>query len=370
MSRSAAIPIVSAAALFAVGCHRADAVSSTAPEAGPATAPAAVVASRLSEPERIQFAPQIMATGSLKAQQQAQLSFAVPGTLQRISAKRGQLVTEGAVLASLDSDLARAAVTQAEAGLVATRAQLRVAEDSLTRLTAIRKEDGIPESQLVQAQSQRDVVAAQVLVAQAQVEQARVTLSHHLLRAPFAGVVTKVPDGIGASVSPGIPLFTLESTKTLTLETTLTQEEAAGVRAGMKVTVVVPATGARSDEASVRMIVPSVDTATNRVPLEVMVPNSTGRFLPNAFARAQFPSGAPREALRVPASTLTQREGSFSVWIVEANGRARALAVRLLEQQAETAVVTAEAWPTGARLIETPPLGIADGMLIADGSGR
>ncbi len=367
MSRLVTVAAALASVAFSTGCRRADAVSPT----GPASRPAEPrTDSRLSLPERVHFQAHVVATGSLKAQQQAQLAFSVPGTLGRIAVRRGQCVAEAAVLASLDSDLARAAAAQAEAGVAAARAQLRLAEDALARMTVIRKEDGISESQLVQAQSQRDLAAAQALAAQAQLEQARVNLSHHLLRAPFAGVVTKAPDGAGIAVSPGTSLFTLESTHTLTLETSLTQEDAAGIRAGTRVTVVVPATGARTEEATVRAVVPSVDSATNRVPLEVAVPNPDGRFLSHAFARAHFPAGAPREALRVPAGSLVQRDGAFSVWIAGPDGRSRALAVRLLDQQGESAIVAADAWPAGARVVETPPLGIAEGTLIAEVAAR
>ncbi len=367
MTRLAPLAFVALAGALAAGCRRADATLSAGSDAGSAQPQAA---SRLLQPERIRFAPQVTATGNLRAQQQAQLAFSVSGTLERVAVKRGQFVAEGAGLASLEPDLARAAVAQAEAGVAAGRAQLRLAEDALSRMTAIRKEDGISESQLVQAQSQRDLAAAQAQAAQAQLEQARVNLSHHVLRAPFAGVVTKVPDGTGIAVAAGTTLLTLESTRTLILETSLTQEDAAGVRTGTQVTVVVPATGARTGEATVRVVVPSADSTTNRVPLEVAVPNPEDRFLPHTFARAHFPSSAPREALRVPAGSLTQREGAFSVWIAGADGRARTLPVRLLDQQAETAIVAVEAWPAGARIVETPPVGIVEGSLIAEGSAR
>lgn len=352
------------AAMLALGCRRAE---MSAASEGTAAAP---VLARSVAAQKVHFTPRALATGTLRAQQQAQLAFAVPGTLQHIAAKRGQRVAEGAVIAQLDADFARAAVAQAEAGLAAARAQLRLADDALARMMAIRKQDGISESQLVQAESQRALASAQALAAQAQLEQARVHLSHHVLRAPFAGVVTKVPDGPGITVAAGLPLFALEAIQSLILETSLTQEEAATVRTGTRVTVVVPATGARTEEATVRAIVPSVDPGTNRVPLEITVANDQGIFLPHSFARAHFPAGAEREALRVPASALTQREGAFSIWIAGADGLAQALPVRLLEQQAEAALVEVDSWPSGASVVETPPLGIAEGRRIAGMSGR
>ncbi len=370
MKRLPLLASLALAALAASGCRRADGATALGAQAQ-RPAERAAASARLSVPEKIRFAPGIVATGNLKAQQAAPLAFRVAGTLRRIDVKRGQNVPEGTLLGALDADLAEAAVRQAEAGLGAARAQARLAQDAWERMSRIRKEDGISEAQLVQAESQRDLAQAQLLGAEAQLQQARAVLSHHVIRAPFAGVVTRVPDGIGLTVASGQPAFALESTRILTLETSLTQEEAAQVRPGARVTVVVPATGARTGEATVRSLVPSVDAATNRVPVEVAVPNADGRFMPHAFARALFPAGAERDALRVPAAALAQRDGAYSVWIAAADGRARRLPVRLLDETGDSAVIDPGAdWPAGARVIDAPPLGLADGSPVAEVASR
>jgi RND family efflux transporter MFP subunit len=297
--------------------------------------------------------------------------MSVPGTLLRVAVRRGQEVKEGALLASLDDGAAAASLRQAEAAVAAAKAQLALAEDALARIAKIREQDGASEAQAFQARAQRDLAAAQLAAAEAQREQARVHLAHHHLSAPFAGVVTQVPDGVGITVAPGTPIVTLVSTRQLVLETSLTQEEAAELRAGAKVQVTSPASGARSGDASVSVTVPAVDASTNRVPVEIAVPNPDGRFLPNAFVRAELPRGAERAAYRVPAAALAQRAAGYAVWVASADGKARALPVRLLAEEGDLAVVLPEdgAWPAGMKVIEAPPLGIAEGSLIAE-AGR
>jgi RND family efflux transporter MFP subunit len=322
-------------------------------------------------PAPVRHAPRVTATGTLKARQSAPLAMSVPGTLLRVAVKRGQEVAEGTLLAALDDGAAAASLRQAEAAVAAARAQLALAEDAFTRVTKMKEQDGVSDAQAFQARAQRDLAAAQVAAAEAQLAQAKVHHGHHFLRAPFAGVVTQVPDGIGITVSPGVPLVTLVSTRQLVLETSLTQEEAAELRAGSKVLVTVPASGARTGEATVAVVVPAVDAATNRVPVEVSVPNPDHRFLPNAFARAELPSGAERAAFRVPAAALVQRTSSYAVWVAGPDGKARALAVRLLAEEGDLAVVLPEGgtWPAGLQVVEEPPLGIADGTIVAE-AGR
>ena len=241
---SFALPAAAVLAALAVGCGGdgrqapaapAPAAAPPAAAAPPVTEPGAGAApARLVAPERVHHAPRVAATGTLKARQSSPLAMSVPGTLLRVAVARGQEVREGALLASLDDGAAAAGRRQAEAAVAAARAQLALAEDALARATRIREEEGVSEAQLVQARAQRDLAAAQLAAAEAQLEQARVHLAHHHLRAPFAGVVTRVPDGVGITVAPGVPVVTLVSTRALVLETSLTQEEAAGLRPGVR----------------------------------------------------------------------------------------------------------------------------------------
>jgi RND family efflux transporter MFP subunit len=339
--------------------------------AAPASAPATPAAARLVEPERVRHASRVAVTGTLKARQSAPLAMSVPGTLLRVPVKRGEEVREGTLLASLDDAAAAAARKQAMAAVEAAKAQLALADDGLARARRIREEEGVSEAQLFEARSRRELAAAGLAAAEAQLEQATVQLAHHHLRAPFAGVVTRVPDGIGITVAPGVPIVSLASTRRLVLDTTLTQAEAAEVRLGAKAVVTVPATGARTPDATVEVVVPAVDPDTNRVPVEIAVPNDDGRFLPNAFARAELPGAGERDAWRVPAASLVQRAGGHGVWVAGPDGRARALPVRVLAEERDTAVVRPEdgGWPAGLKVVEAPPLGISEGTALAE-AGR
>jgi RND family efflux transporter MFP subunit len=259
-------------------------------------------------------------------------------------------------------------LAQAEAGILAAQAQLALAEDALARVTVMREREAVPETQLVQTKGQRALAAAQLESARAQRDQARVLLRNHTLTAPFAGVIIRAPEGTGTPVGPGAPLFVIEDVSALVLETSLTQDEAAELPPKAVVSVQVPATGVRVDTATVRLIVPSVDPATNRVPIEIAVPNPDRRLLPHAFARATLPSRGERDAFRVRQAALTQQNGAFSLWMADAAGRATAVRVRVLAQnETDWAVVDPgpAGFPTGAQVIESPPLGITQGAQLA-----
>ncbi len=209
---------------------------------------------------------------------------------------------------------------------------------------------------------------AQLKVATAQRDQARVLLRNHTLRAPFGGIITRAPDGTGMSVGPQLPLFALEDIRSLVLLTSLTQEEAPALSPNTRVSVTVPATGARTNDAVVRLVLPSVDPATDRVPVEIFVPNKEMRLLAHASARVELPSTVDGDVFRVQESALTQEMGAFSLWMIDENGKVIAVRVRRLKTAPNgTALVDPgpDGFPKGAKVVDNPPLDIAAGRVLA-----
>jgi multidrug efflux pump subunit AcrA (membrane-fusion protein) len=121
----------------------------------------------------------------------------------------------------------------------------------------------------------------------------------------------------------------------------------------------------------VTVVVPTVDPGTSRVPVEIEVPNADLRFLVNAFARAELPRGAVRDAYRIPAAALVQRTGGYAVWVAGPDARARTLPVRVLAEEGATAIVVpAEGgWPEGVRVADLTPDGIAEGTPLVEVRG-
>lgn len=349
------------AAFPLTGCDSALA-SSTARATTAPTRPSLTV--RTAEPRPARHQGKVVVTGDLRPDRAAQLGFAVGGWLERIEVRRGQTVQRGQVLGVLEVGLARANVAQARAGVEAAQAQLRVAQDALTRVEAIRRQDGAPEVQLQQATAQRDLAAAQLAAAQAQAEQAEVSLRYHTLRAPFNGVITQVPSGTGIAVAPGTTLFGLESTRALVLDASVTPAQAAELKVGAPAKVTIPATGLSVD-ATLRAIVPAADAAAHRIPVEIAVVNAEGGGLfPHVLARAELQT-RKRDALELPATALVQREGALCVWTVGDDARAHRVPVQMLAQQGSRSLVEAGEALAHARVVDLPASDLDEGTPLA-----
>ena len=269
-------------------------------------------------PVATRYRPHVEVTGTLRPWRDADVGFALGGRLVRVFVSTGQTVKEGEPLAVLDGSSAAAQVSQAEAATHASEAQLALAEDNLRRTESLVASKSIPEAQAEQARQEVKLARAQLDGARASARLARTGAGEHTIVAPFSGLVTKAPTAAGGVVQPGAPLVYLEDLSRLRLSASVSEDDALLVKAGAPVVVVARD---RSVMGRVSVVVPSLDQATRRAPIEVEVPNDPkAPLLAWSFVHAGIEGGAEIPALRIPATA--RRPGSQSEVVRLQNGRA------------------------------------------------
>src|SRR3954469_5196045 len=209
--------------------------------------------------------PMVELDGTLAAEQSASLGFKVPGKIGSLKVKVGDQVRAGALLATLDATEAGAQAAASAAQVRAAEAQLALAQDGERRTQAMVQSGSFSKASGVQSTQQRALALAQLDAAKAQASLARVSLGNHTLTAPFAGTVTRVPDGIGEVVGPGAPLFEIVNTKVLKLSTTVSEHDANLLNVGTPIELAL-----ENGKAAGRIsaVLGTVDQQTRRVPVE------------------------------------------------------------------------------------------------------
>ncbi len=248
--------------------------------------------------------PRVDVTGTLKPWRDAEVGFEMQGRLVRINVSVGDEVREGQVVAVLDGSRAAALVGQAESQVSAAEANLALAQDNSRRTEALVATKSIAESQAEQARQQVAVAKAQLEGARASIRLAKTGAGQSTAIAPFTGIVTRAPTGIGSIVNPGAPLVHIEDTSRFRLSATVGEEDVPLISPGARVKVVYRET---TVDGKVIAIVPSLDQATRRAPVEIEVPND-GRLLGWGFVRARILGKSEVRAVRLPA--LARRPGS------------------------------------------------------------
>jgi RND family efflux transporter MFP subunit len=264
-------------------------------------------------PAAAEWQPRVALNGTLEPIQAADLAFEVGGRIERLGVSLGDRVEAGELLVVLDRAAIGAQTAQTAAAIDVAEAQVRLARDRLQRVEALARGGAAADSERVAAQQGVSLAEAQLAQARAIRRSAATASAGHTLVAPFAGMVTRVPPGTGAVVGPGIPILRIEDLSSLKMRATVGESEIAAVREGATVRLLgSEATG------TVRAVVRSLDAATRRAPIEVLVPNADGALVGNAFVRAEIRVDTPVPAVRIPG---TARRADGSVLVVTEENR-------------------------------------------------
>ena len=270
---------------------------------------------RVVTPVAAEWAPVVEVDGTLAAARSAELGFETPGRLAQVSVHVGDAVKAGQLLATLDTGEISAQLRAAQAQVRAAEAQLTLATDQERRTATMVQSGSLAEASGVQSTQQKALATAQLDAARAQVSLSQVALGNHRLVAPFAGSVTRAPDGVGGVVGPGGTLFEVVDLGKLKLRGTLGEHDAALVQAGSKI-VVESEHGAV--EGTVSVVLGSVDASTRRVRMEAEIDNQDKRLRAGSFVRGTVRAGANLPVLKLPHDVL--RPGAQDELFVVAGG--------------------------------------------------
>jgi HlyD family secretion protein len=153
----------------------------------------------------------VTCTGTLSAVGTVEIGTQVSGTLDEILVDFNDRVDEGAILAVLDTTLLKAAVMDAEAGLLSAQAQYAEAYAEYERNLPLFERGYVSEQEFVPIQSGVKTREAQVQSAMAALDRAQANLMYAVIRSPIEGTV------IQRNVEPGQTVAASLSTPTLFL---------------------------------------------------------------------------------------------------------------------------------------------------------
>jgi RND family efflux transporter MFP subunit len=281
--------------------------------------------------------PTIPVTGTLSPREEADVGFKTGGRLVAVRAKVGDRVRVGQPLGALDVAEAAAQAAATAAGVRAAQVSYDMAKDGEKRTRALFEQHAVSDAESLGAENRAALALAQLEQARAQAQLAAVSLGNGSLGAPFAGLVTRAPDGIGKIVAPGEPLFHLSNTTILKLMATLSEADARLVELGADVRIDDDAEGKQEPpHGKVTAVLGSLDAQTRRVPFYAEIGNDHAPpLLAGSFVRATVTSGKEITVLELPPGAL--RPGSQDEVVVLENGKAHI--VRVVFTQAEGGAV-------------------------------
>ena len=244
---------------------------------------------------------EVEALGTTRAREAVEITPRISSVITSINFREGQAVEAGAVLVELDNAEERAALSEAEANVIDSRAQFRRARELLESRT-------VSESQVQQLEATMNADEARLRAAQARFEQS-------LVRAPFAGRVGLRQVSPGSLVSPGTTITTLDDLSSVRLDFTVPESFLGVLQAGLKIRARSVAFGDRAFDGEVATVNTRVDPVTRAVTVRADLPNDDGLLKPGMFLTVRL-AGQSRLRVIIPEAALVPEGDRQHVYLV------------------------------------------------------
>lgn len=256
----------------------------------------------------------VEATGNLAPVNQVDLVARVPGFLQEIGYRDGEMVKQGTKLFVVEPRPYLNQLQEAQATQASAEAQLKQAEAEYARQSQLGKQDFASQSVVDQALAKRDAARASLQQATASTENAAIQYTYTQVNAPFDGAVSAHLVSVGEYVGGTTPtqLATIVQRDPIWVNFSLSEQDVQRIREAMVkrgITVVVDTVpvevGLQTDtgyphQGLLNYVAPAVNASTGTLALRGQFKNPDNRLLPGYFVRVRLPLGRDVDAILVP----------------------------------------------------------------------
>jgi RND family efflux transporter MFP subunit len=397
VARSLVAGLLLAAAAVAPACSPADGQA-----ADPATThvpPSAVTVAAAAATEQ-PITRFIRATGSLTAEDQADVAAEAAGRVVATPVERGTAVSESAVLVRVSPAEADAQAREAEANAAQIEARLGIApggtfdvnavpevqnakasydlaQNEFNRIKSLLDQRVVSQSEFEQRRTQMEAARQQyeaarngaaqqyqaLLAARARVALAHKSLADTTVRAPFTGLVAERLVSVGDYVTKGTRVAVVVRVNPLRVQLTVPEQFVSAVAVGASVSFQVDAFPGREFTGTVRYVSPALEADRRALTVEAVVPNQSGDLKPGLFATARIEQPEKATAVMVPASAVQTTAGTSRVFVV--NGDTAEERIVTLGQQVDDEIEIATGLKAGEKVATKNVAQLFDGAKVS-----
>ncbi len=256
------------------------------------------------------------------------------GYLRHWYADIGTRVSQGQVLADIETPELDQQVDQAQSDLATAKANLQIAQITAERWQKLLAKNAVSHQEADQASSDLSARQSALSSAQANLRRLQQLQSYEKVYAPFDGVITVRNVDIGSLIqagdsnSPRAELFHMASTDKLRLFVPVPEVYASTVHKGDRIVVTSDADPNQKFAGTVVRDSNAIDLSSRTLNVEVDVDNLDHRLLPGQYAFVHLPIPSSSKSMTLPSNTLLFRAEGLRVGVVR-NERVQLVPVQI-----------------------------------------
>jgi RND family efflux transporter MFP subunit len=238
--------------------------------------------------------------GDIKAEYEVKVFSKVPDRIEKFYVDEGDEVKKGNPIALIAATTIEQAVRQAEAGLVAARAQESNLRIEYERAQRLYRESAMSEQQYDSIKTQYEAAKAQVEQAEAALKSAKSQLDDAAVTTPITGIVGTRYYETGDMAAPSMPLVTIVQMDRVKTLFNATEEDLGKLKIKQEAVVQVKSYPEESFTGEVSKISPILDPLTRMAKIEVIINNPDHRLKPGMYARVTVTTGVIKNTMVIP----------------------------------------------------------------------
>lgn len=287
-------------------------------------------------------------TGLIEESKGTMLSFEVPGNIQTISVNKGDKVSKGQLLASLDQLQLRNTHEIAAASLYQ-------AQDAYNRYKQLYDNNSLPEIKWVEVKSKLNEANASEKIA-------RKNLNNANLYAPYSGYIGERIVDPGTNVAPGSAILKLVTIDKVNVRAAIPEKEINSIKVGQEAIIDIPALN-KEVKAEVTEKGVVADRLSHSYDIKIAMDNPAFDMFPGMICNVSILSADKRPQIVIPnAAVGIDPDGKTFIWLA-VNGKAQRKYIST-GSQTNRGVIVSEGLRDGDKLIVEGNQKISSGMNI------
>jgi len=274
--------------------------------------------------------------GRTSAVRMAEIRPQVSGIVTKRLFVEGSLVQQGQQLYQIDPAPYKAACNSAKANLSKAEANVKSVQSKAGRYEELVKIGGVSQQEYDDVKASLAQAKADVAIARSEVSTAAINLDYTRVISPISGRIgqSKVTEGALVNANQASPLSVVQQLDQIYVDVSQSSEELLQLRQHHQGRV----GGSGAESAPVELLVDgkpkgepgrlkfsdvTVNPSTGTVLLRIVFTNPGNEILPGMFVHARLEQWREERAILVPQKSVSRNaDGSISVWVVGADGKA------------------------------------------------
>lgn len=294
--------------------------------------------------EKRDLTAEVYGNGTVEAKVVVGVSSKITGRIVELYADQGDRVKRGQLLAKLDNDdflqqeqqslaglnRSAASLSVAQANLQKAKASLVLAEKNANRFKNLAEKNLVSKLEAEQYDTACRVAREEVARSQAEVKAmhmeqrasranlgfARSKVSDTLIYAPQDGVIITRDLEQGATVTPGVSIFTMADPRVVWVKANVDESQLKGVAIGKKAMITLRSSAAEPVPGQVARLGHQSDRVTEELEVDVAFTDTLKDFRLGEQADVYIVTGTKKDAPALPSAAIVTKEKKRGVWVV------------------------------------------------------